>query len=115
MIGILFIYWIWKAFSNLAIKYNKNKWKYFFIGLLSYYGSSFLFAIIYILIIGIVNGFDAVDQVNFNSPGLNLFFGALGALACYGIHKYLENRGEKLNELIKREGIESIGVTVDEN
>ena len=27
MIGILFIYWIWKAFSNLALSYSKNKWR----------------------------------------------------------------------------------------
>ena len=114
MFGLIFIYWIWKAFSNLAIQYNKNNWKYFFIGLFSYYGITFLCGFIFVVIMGFIKGFDAVASGGYDSPGLNLFFALFGGLGCYGVYKYLESKGEKERELTKKEGIDSIGM-VDEN
>lgn len=114
MIGILFIYWIWKGFSNLAIEYDKNKWTYFFIGLGSYYGTTIVAGIVYGIIVVLTNGVDAVNDENYNSVEWNLLFVLLGGLACYGVYKFLENKGEKERELNKKEGIESIGV-IEEN
>lgn len=111
MIGIIFIYWIWKSFSNLAIEYDKNKWKYFFIGLGSYYGITFLSAIVYVIVIAIIKGFESLDNQNNYGSGLDFFFALLGGLGCYGVYKYLESKGEKERELFKKEGIDSIGVT----
>lgn len=114
MFGFIFIYWIWKAFSNLAIKYNKNNWKYFFIGLFSYYGITFIAGFIFVIIMGFIDGFDAVANGDYDSPGLNLVFALFGGLGCYGIYKYLESKGEKEKELLQKEGIDSIGV-IEEN
>ncbi|MDR7209755.1 hypothetical protein [Flavobacterium piscis] len=114
MFGLLFFYWIWKAFSNLAIEYNKNKWKYFFFGLGSYYGITFLAAIIYVIIIAFVNGIDALDDDSYYNSGLDFVFAILGGLGCYGIYKYLENKGQEEKELLRKEGIDSIGL-VKEN
>lgn len=114
MIGLLFIYWIWKAFSNLALDYDKSKWKYFFIGLGTYYGGGIIGAIIVAIVLGIVNGFDSFANENFNDAGWNIFFVVFGGLACYGAYKLLENKVQKEKELLEKEGIESIGL-VDEN
>jgi len=110
MFGFLFIYWIWKAFSNLAIDYSKNKWKYFFIGLLSYYGITLLSGVIYVIIIAIINGIDALDDNSYYSSGIDFIFALFGGLGCYGIYKYLESIGQKERELSRKEGIESIGL-----
>ena len=114
MFGFLFIYWIWKAFSNLAIKFNRNKWKYFFIGLIAYYGITFITAIIYVVIMGIINGFDTLNEGDYDNAGLNLIFAVFGGVGCYGVYKFLENKGEKEKELIEKEGIETIGL-MEEN
>ncbi|WJS95359.1 hypothetical protein NYQ10_02650 [Flavobacterium johnsoniae] len=114
MLGFIFIYWIWKAFSNLAIEYDKKKWNYFFIGLGSYYGITFLSAIVYVIAIAIIKGFDSLDDESNYDSSLDFFFALLGGLGCYGVYKYLESKGEKEKELSKKEGIESIGL-IEEN
>ena len=114
MIGILFIYWIWKAFSNLAVEYDKNKWKYFFIGFGSYYGGVILGGIIVGVTLGLMNGFESVANENFDDAGWSILYIIFGGLTCYGIYKFLENKLEKERELNRKEGIESIGV-MEEN
>jgi uncharacterized membrane protein YesL len=37
MLGILFVYFLGKYFYELAIFYNKNKWLYAILGVVSYY------------------------------------------------------------------------------
>ncbi|MGM8362398.1 hypothetical protein ACSV4D_10830 [Flavobacterium sp. ARAG 55.4] len=114
MIGLLFIYWIWKSFSNLAVEYGKNKWLYFFIGIGSYYGGQMIAGFFGAILFGIVYGFDAVANENYDGSAWSLFFVFCGGLGCYGVYKFLEKKGQKERELIKKEGIESIGV-IEEN
>lgn len=114
MIGLLFIYWIWKAFSNLAIEYGKNKWKYFFFGIGSYYGGTIMAGFFVAIVLGLIYGFDSVANENFENAGWNIFFVLFGGLACYGIYKLLENKLQKERELNEKEGIGSIGI-VEEN
>ncbi|AXB55558.1 hypothetical protein [Flavobacterium fluviale] len=113
MLGILFIYWIWKAFTNLALEYDKNKWTYFFIGIAGYYGSTAIAGFAVGLVSVFVSGIDT-NEDSFINPGWNILFVFCGALGCYGVYKLLESRGEKEKRLYKKEGIESIGVR-DEN
>ncbi|MFZ0597774.1 MAG: hypothetical protein WAM46_12410 [Flavobacterium sp.] len=114
MFGFIFIYWIWKAFSDLAIQFNKNKWKYFFIGLVSYYGMTFISGFIYAITLGFINGFDSLADGDYDDAGLNLIFALFGGLGCYGVYKFLESRGFKQRDLASKDGIESIGV-IQEN
>jgi len=95
MLSFLLIYWIWKPFSNLAMDYNKNKWKYFFLGLCSYVFTALFFIIIYIVVIGLMKGSAAIHEINYNSGGLNLLFSAIGILGCYGVYKTLEVKLKK--------------------
>ena len=111
MIGIVFIYWIWKSFSDLANEYNKNKWTYALIGLASYYGTTLVAGVIYGACVVFINGVDGVNNENDNSIGWNLLFVLLGGLVCYGVYSLLKSKGEKERELSRKEGIDSIGVT----
>lgn len=114
MFGFIFIYWIWKAFSNLAILYNKNKWKYFFLGLGSYFGLSFIFAVSFMIVMGFVDGFETIENGNYDSPAHNICYSILGGLGCYAVYKSLESKGKKEKELLRKEGIDSIGL-LEEN
>lgn len=114
MIGILFLYWIWKAFTNLALEYDKNKWTYFFFGLGSYYAGTIVAGFIVAIYLGLTNGFDSLGNESFENPGWTIFYILFGGLSCYGIYKLLENKAAKERELNKKEGIDSIGV-YDEN
>lgn len=114
MIGILFIYWIWKSFTNLALEYDKSKWTYFFFGIGSYYAGTILAGFSVGIVMGLAKGFDAVGNENFDNPGWSILFVLIGGLACYGTFKFLENKVQKERELNKKEGIDDIGV-VEEN
>jgi len=114
MIGILFIYWIWKGYSNLALEYDKNKWTYFFIGIVAYYGGTAVAGFAVGLLSVLINGVDNVNDDSFVDPGWNILFVLFGGLACYGIYKFLENKLQNERELNKKEGIESIGVIDEE-
>nr|WP_294787854.1 hypothetical protein [uncultured Flavobacterium sp.] len=114
MIGILFIYWIWKAFTNLAVQYEKNKWGYFGIGMVSYYGGTLLSGFIVGLLSAFTGGLEVVDDEGFKNEGWSILFVLCGGLACYGVYKLLESKGEKEKALSGKEGIESIGV-IEEN
>ncbi|GAA3753604.1 MULTISPECIES: hypothetical protein [Flavobacterium] len=111
MIGILLIYWIWKGYTNLALEYDKNKWGYFGIGIVSYYGGTLVAGFLVGILAVLIRGVENVNDDSFSNPGWNILFVLFGALACYGVYKLLESKGEKEKELQKREGIESIGVT----
>lgn len=114
MIGLLFFYWIWKGFSNLAIEYGKNKWKYFFIGIGSYYGSGILAGILLGIFLILFKGVDAASAEDFDNAGWNFLFLLFGGLGCYGTYKLLEKRAEKERELIGKDEIDNIGVTDEE-
>jgi hypothetical protein len=46
MLGFLFIYFIGKYFYELANQFNKNKWLFVILGILSYYSGAFIGGII---------------------------------------------------------------------
>ncbi len=111
MIGFIFIYWIWKAFSNIAIFYGKNKWKYFFIGFGSYFLFMFLGAIVFLCIMGFINGFETIGNGDYEGTEYDLLFTVFAGLGCYGTYKFLEQRAQKQKELAEKEdGIENIGL-----
>ncbi len=107
MLGILLLYWIGKYFYKLAEKYDKSKWGFTVLGIVSYYGGILVFGFSFGIIAEIISpGY--LDTVN--ETALSLLSLPFGALACYGLYKYLNKTWEK-NQLINKSKIDDIGVS----
>jgi hypothetical protein len=105
MIGVLLLYWIGKYFYKLAEKYNKNKWGFAVLGIVVYYGGIIVFGISFAIIAEIVSpGF--IDTAN--ETALSLLSLPFGALACYGLYKYLKKTWKKNSPMID-DSINEIG------
>lgn len=105
MLGILLLYWIGKYFYKLAEKYDKSKWGYAVLGVVVYYGGIFVFGISFGIIAEIISpGY--LDTVN--ETALSLLGLPFGALACYGLYKYLKKTWEK-DQSIHKNSISEIG------
>ena len=89
MIGLLLVYFIGKAFYDLALKFNQNKWGFAVLGILSYYLGLLLGG----GLIGIcMELFSPGSVEEFPDMVLGLMCIPLGALACWGVYKFLERK-----------------------
>lgn len=91
MIGLVLLYFVGKAFYDLAGLNNKGQWLYAILGVGSYYAGliigSILIAVGYELFIG------SVDEVN--DTLLSILALPIGVLACWGFYRILKNSWEK--------------------
>lgn len=114
MLGIFCMYWIWKAFSNLAIEYRKSKWKYFFFGLGAYYAAVIVSVALVVVLMLLARGFADIADPDFQSAEWNLFYLLSGASGCYGCYKFLEHKAGKERDLLYKDEMENIGI-LEEN
>ena len=91
MLGIFLIYFIGRAFYDLAFNFDKNQWGFAIAGVASYYIGTFLGGMI-IATIMILSSQDALD----NTSEMALGFMALpfGILSCWGFYTILKKRWE---------------------
>jgi hypothetical protein len=91
MIGLVLLYFVGKAFYDLAGINNKSEWLYAILGVGSYYAGlligGILIAIGYELFVG------SVDEVN--DTLLSILALPIGVLACWGFYRLLKSRWEK--------------------
>ena len=90
--GLLLLYFIGKYYFELAIKFNKNKWLYAILGVVSYYVFGLLFTtIIMVLDIWLFEwGFDWEDKY-----GMSLLVIPIGILSTWVLYSLLERKWEK--------------------
>ncbi len=83
MLGLFFIYFIGKYFYELAEKYQKNKWVYALLGVLSYYMGAFItgFFLGLLMLIFNSNFLDSLSSLELNF--LALPFGILTTFLFY--------------------------------
>lgn len=98
MLGLLLLYWIGKYFYRLAEEFNKNKWLFAILGIIVYYGATFVFGVITVIIGEIVSpGF--MDTVNDTLLGILMI--PFGILTSYVFYILLEKSWKAKNvELI---------------
>lgn len=92
MLGLLLIYFIGKAFYELAFTYNKSKWLFAILGVASFYIGTFVLGLalgVYVLISGNDSILDTNDLV------LNLLGLPFGLLACWGFYVILRSNWKK--------------------
>ena len=88
MLGIFLIYYIGNSFYKLAAEFNKHKWAFAILGVVTYYGSGFLVLTIGIAILTFLNSFPSFDAVP--AFAWDLLAIPIGIGSCYGLHSYLK-------------------------
>ncbi len=109
MLGIILLIVIARHFYRLAEKYEKNKWLFGFIGIVSYYAGTFIVGIL----LGLANEIFSLN-INFeNKYGLGIIAMPFGIGLAYVLHSILKhNLKEQYHRKIiaennKKEFIES--------
>lgn len=103
MLGIVFIYFIGKYFYELAISFNKNKWVYAVLGVLSYYGGTLVMGVA----LGILDGLFAIGIDWDDNFYINLLAIPFGIGSTYLFYYLLKRKWS--SEEVDRESIEDIG------
>ena len=106
LLGFIFIFFIGKYFYTLADNYNKGKWKFAVLGVVSYYGSVILFGLFYGLFYGFFYPED-LDQMNELSVGLISV--AVGVFSCVILFQYLDYKWKKEEKKVDEKLIDEIG------
>lgn len=91
MLGLLFIYFIGKYFYSLAREFNKNKWVFAILGIVSYYAGA--------IIMGFVLGFISIylDDISWMEDQwwINMLSIPVGIFSTWLLYKFLKNSWEK--------------------
>ncbi|MFY0604788.1 MAG: hypothetical protein JXQ93_12690 [Flavobacteriaceae bacterium] len=107
MIGILLIFFIGKYFYKLAEQYEKNKWGYGILGVVSYYAGTMLYGLFYGIIYFSMYpdaNEDSIDDLSFR-----LIAVVVGIVACVGLYFLLERNWKKNKKIDPKDSIDSIG------
>jgi len=107
MLGLLLIYFVGKAFYDLAAKSQKSKWGYAILGVVSYHAGTVLIALIIVLmsLVEVIGSFDDIPDFAFN-----LLVIPFGVLTCWLFYKFLQKRWTRqalspLNEEVLDSGL----------
>ncbi len=95
MIGLLLIYFIGKSFYSLAVKYNKSKWGFAVLGILSYYLGTFIAGIF----MGLIDLFAGTSITLLPTIAIGLIALPFGLLSCWGLHGILKSQWNKKPKL----------------
>lgn len=96
MLGLIFIYFVGKAFYDLAGKHDKSQWGFAILGVVSYYGGLLVGA----LVIGIVLELNSPGYVDdSNDTFLGLLAIPLGLLTCWLTYTLLKKAWSKPKEI----------------
>jgi hypothetical protein len=91
MIALVLLYFVGKAFYDLAGRNNKSQWLFAVLGVVSYYAGIFIGGII--MAIGYELLFDGLfEDVNETLVGFLAL--PIGILGCWGYYRILKNRWE---------------------
>jgi hypothetical protein len=105
MIGLFLLYFIGKTFYNLAHEYDKQRWLYAILGVISYYAGTYIGGILLVIILEFAApGFvDSTDDIV-----LGLIIMPFGLLACWGLHTILKKKWSQ-QEIFTEDMIDEIG------
>jgi hypothetical protein len=99
MLGILLIYFIGKAFYDLALKYDKNKWVFAILGVVIYYGGTFLGGVL----LGLAHVYGWININNTSDIVLGLMAIPFGLIIMIVFFQILKSNWKKQAELTSHE------------
>lgn len=102
MVGLVLLYFVGKAFYDLAGLNGKGQWLFAILGVVSYYAGLFIGGIL--LAIGYELFLDgSID--NINETLLSILALPFGVLACWGFYRMLKSRWSKTESYTASEDI----------
>ena len=84
MLGIFLIYWIGKTFYELAEKYQKNKWVFAILGVVSYYTGTFVAGVVAFIVADLA-GISLEGTNDFILQLVGVLFGAVFCIIYYQV------------------------------
>lgn len=109
MIGLLFIYFVGRAFYRLAEMYQQNKWLFGILGVVVYYAGIIFSAVV----IGVISELVSPGSIEeFEDSGIALLTVPIGILSCWGFYKVLEYKWKKI-VVVEIESIDEIGREIE--
>lgn len=96
MLGLILIYFIGRQFYDLANDFQRNRWLFAVLGVVSFYLGTFVAG----LIIGVLSNYYEFFSDLLTQNQLVLGFASLpiGLLFCWGLHQLLKNNWKKRKE-----------------
>ncbi len=104
MLGLFLLYFIGKAFYQLAFEFEKNNWGFAILGIITFYAGTFIGGII-LGIIGLLANSDFMETMP--NLALSLLSLPFGLLACWGLYKILENRWSRPKTVQPNDSLDS--------
>lgn len=101
MVGIILIYFVGKAFYDLAGLNNKSQWGFAILGVASYYGGSFLGGII----LGVLSELGVFSLEDIPETVLGIMALPVGVLTCWGTYAILKSQWSKAGEKVNSEDV----------
>ena len=93
MIALVLIYWVGKAFYNLAGNHQKSEWGFAILGVVSYYAG--LFCAAFLIGIFMIIALETTEFDSRTEMAVSLCSIPFGVLACWGFYKLLERQWGK--------------------
>jgi hypothetical protein len=91
MIGLVLLYFIGNSFYRLAADFNKNKWAFAILGVVTYYASGVVVVFVAALLYGMTDE-NFTDLPTYAWDLLGIPIGLLGCFLLYRLLKYLWNK-----------------------
>jgi len=92
MLGLFLLYFIGKAYYDLAEKHTRKKWLHAFLGIASYYAGTILGGVVIVILYGAMESEQAVDQMN--DIVVSLLSVPFGILSCWLVYYMLKRKWE---------------------
>lgn len=92
MLGLFLLYFIGKAYYDLAEKHTKKKWLHAFLGIAAYYLGTMIGGVIIVIFYGLLESEQAIDEMN--DIVLSLLSVPFGVLSCWFFYYILKRKWE---------------------
>jgi hypothetical protein len=96
MLGLVFLYYIGKAFYDLTLNHGKNNpWGFAILGIASYYLCMYAGAVI----LGVTIAYSSPETLeSMSDTAMGIMCVPFGLLGCWGVYKLIERRWENTFE-----------------
>lgn len=101
MVGLILLYFVGKAFYDLAGLHNRSQWGFAILGVASYYAGQLLGGVL----LGIISELGVFSLDGMSDMTISLMALPMGVLSCWGTYVLLKSQWSKAAEKVNREDV----------